>query len=245
METLEEELSQFLTPEANPALKVLAAENLMGLTGTEEGQAFLRNSDSLLSGVVVLASDRILEVKERALKTIINISGDDSTSWKILNFKSCEERMAEWLKQMTDSSYRNADLMCKMVSNLTRGEKCAERVSKWILNGKDDSNCVIEKMVLALCTVKYNEHADLHYMAAVLSNLSQIREIRAFIMDKEKCIFQRLLPFTESQGSIIRRRGVIGVLKNCCFDTGLYGFISSTCTFPNFQLHSACELIIS
>lgn len=38
-------------------------------------------------------------------------------------------------------------------------------------------------------------------------------------MDRDRCVIQRLLPFTEYSGSLIRRSGVIGTLKNCTFDT--------------------------
>lgn len=33
-----------------------------------------------------------------------------------------------------------------------------------------------------------------------------------------RCVFQRLLPFTQYQASVIRRGGVVGTLRNCCFD---------------------------
>lgn len=33
-----------------------------------------------------------------------------------------------------------------------------------------------------------------------------------------RCVIQRLLPFTQFQASVVRRGGVIGTLRNCCFD---------------------------
>lgn len=38
-------------------------------------------------------------------------------------------------------------------------------------------------------------------------------------MDRDRCIFQRLLPFTEYHDSTVRRGGIVGTLKNCTFDT--------------------------
>lgn len=35
-----------------------------------------------------------------------------------------------------------------------------------------------------------------------------------------RCVLQRLLPFTQYQASVVRRGGVIGTLRNCCFDHG-------------------------
>jgi hypothetical protein len=37
-------------------------------------------------------------------------------------------------------------------------------------------------------------------------------------MDKNQWIFQRLLSFVEYEESTIRRGGIIGTLRNCCFD---------------------------
>lgn len=217
METLEKELAQFLTLEAAPSLKCVAVENVMGLTGAEEGRDFILNSDRVLSSLVILTTDKIPDVKEMALKTLINIAIEEKASWKVLNADKCDSIISEWFDLMLDSKSQHADLVCKMVSNLTRGEKCAEFVSKVILK---DNKAVIEKLVKALCTVKYNKNASLHYLAALLANLSQVRMVRELLMDREQCMFQRLLPFTEYQESIIRRHGVIGTLKNCCFDTG-------------------------
>lgn len=37
-------------------------------------------------------------------------------------------------------------------------------------------------------------------------------------MDREQCIFQRILPFVEYEESNVRRGGVVGTIRNCCFD---------------------------
>lgn len=38
------------------------------------------------------------------------------------------------------------------------------------------------------------------------------------LVDKNQPIIHKLLPFTEYKESIVRRGGVVGTLKNCCFD---------------------------
>ena len=42
----------------------------------------------------------------------------------------------------------------------------------------------------------------------------------SYLLDRERVVFQRLLPFTDYQESLVRRTGVVGAIKNCCFDTG-------------------------
>lgn len=33
-----------------------------------------------------------------------------------------------------------------------------------------------------------------------------------------RCLLQRLLPFTQYEASAVRRGGIVGTLRNCCFD---------------------------
>lgn len=216
-ELLEKELAPFLRIETKEEIKTVAVENVVGLTGSDEGRAFLQDSDILLGGIVSLTDDKRIDIKDSIFKALINLTSNEDTCWTILNLKNCKNKFVDWLKSALDQSCPNADTICKLLSNLTRPEKCANVVSKQVLENKDIS---VEKIVQALCNVDYNSKADLHYLAAVLSNLSQIREMRCKIMDKERCIIQRLLPFTEFKQSAVRRGGVIGTLKNCCFDTG-------------------------
>lgn len=42
--------------------------------------------------------------------------------------------------------------------------------------------------------------------------------VHRYLMDKDRSVIQRLLPFTEYASSLVRRGGIIGTLKNCCFD---------------------------
>ncbi len=70
------------------------------------------------------------------------------------------------------------------------------------------------------CRENYNAHAQLHYLGPVLSNLTQIKDARLALLDRDHYVIQRLLPFTEYAQSLVRRGGIVGALKNCCFETG-------------------------
>uniref|UniRef100_A0A8C7X6P6 Protein HGH1 N-terminal domain-containing protein n=1 Tax=Oryzias sinensis TaxID=183150 RepID=A0A8C7X6P6_9TELE len=76
----------------------------------------------------------------------------------------------------------------------------------------------LAKLVDIFCAEAYNAKANLHYLGPLLSNLTQLPEARHTLMDRDRCVFQRLLPFTQYQASVIRRGGVVGTLRNCCFD---------------------------
>ncbi|KAI1901591.1 hypothetical protein AGOR_G00035980 [Albula goreensis] len=74
-------------------------------------------------------------------------------------------------------------------------------------------------------------------ISTILSNLSRhektckevfrLPEARNFILDKERCVVQRLLPYTQYDDSTIRRGGVVGTLRNCCFDYAHHGWLLS------------------
>lgn len=76
----------------------------------------------------------------------------------------------------------------------------------------------LERLVRALCTPGYNARAPLHYLAPLLSNVSQRPAARAFLLDPDRCVVQRLLPLTQYPDSSVRRGGVVGTLRNCCFE---------------------------
>ncbi|XP_012578320.1 PREDICTED: protein HGH1 homolog, partial [Condylura cristata] len=74
------------------------------------------------------------------------------------------------------------------------------------------------RLVRALCTPGYNARAPLHYLGPTLSNLSQLPAARAFLLDPDRCVVPRLLPLTQCSASSVRRGGVVGTLRNCCFE---------------------------
>jgi len=66
----------------------------------------------------------------------------------------------------------------------------------------------------------FNPNADFHYLATVFLNMSQSFAGRELFLDRKLCLIPRLLPYTQYQGSSVRRGGVVGLLKNLCFEIG-------------------------
>lgn len=46
----------------------------------------------------------------------------------------------------------------------------------------------LAQLVVMLCTEAFNPHAKLHYLAPLLSNLTQLPEARRFLMDKDRSV---------------------------------------------------------
>lgn len=45
-----------------------------------------------------------------------------------------------------------------------------------------------------------------------------LRPVLTGALSSPRCMLQRLLPFTQYEGSAVRRRGVVGTIRNCCFE---------------------------
>ena len=48
--------------------------------------------------------------------------------------------------------------------------------------------------------------------------LNITRLVCSYLTDRNRCLIQRLLPYTEYAESKLRRGGIVGTLRNCCFD---------------------------
>lgn len=89
-------------------------------------------------------------------------------------------------------------------------ENLDKNYSKWL-----------ENLIQAFSTIDFNSKKNnLDYLSALLVNLTQSKAIRQRL--KENDHLKRLLCFTDQKHSIIRRGSVACVLKNCCFDHGLF-----------------------
>ena len=68
----------------------------------------------------------------------------------------------------------------------------------------------------------------MHYLSPFISNLSQVADARKQLVDKDNpVIISKLLAFVEYKASHVRRGGVIGTLRNCCFDTSDHEWLLS------------------
>ena len=86
----------------------------------------------------------------------------------------------------------------------------------------------VDHLVNILCQEKYNSGGqEMNFLGPVLSNLSQLPEVRNHILDRQKCVIQRLVAFTEYSASVVKRGGVVGTIRNCCFDTDHHDWLIS------------------
>lgn len=165
---------------------------------------------------------------------MINISADEKGAAALINLdvsKDCpplqtppDNIISQALKNIFDPESRIADHCCMILSNLSRPSHLIEKVIDIIEN----SHKSFEELINVFTKNQFNKNnAKLHYLGPVLSNLSQSHRVRMQILHKNKCVIQRLLPFTEYKDSLVRRGGIVGTLKNCCFETDFHEWLLS------------------
>ncbi|XP_019123811.1 protein HGH1 homolog [Larimichthys crocea] len=204
------ELLSFLSPGTRADVKAQATEYFLGLSGHRDGCRFLRSKPDILAGLFALTSDISIAIVKDCYYIFINLSADETLHQVLVGDVKV---LPVLLKKLLDPEFMFSDQICTILSNLTRHEKTCKTVFKVI-----QEEVGLAQVVEIFCTEGYNKNAKLHYLGPLLSNLTQLPEARNYILDKDRCVVQRLLSFTQFQASAVRRGGVIGTLRNCCFD---------------------------
>ncbi|XP_028044886.2 protein HGH1 homolog isoform X2 [Monomorium pharaonis] len=232
MESLQE-ISKYLSPNNRFDLRLCALNQVLHVTATTDGRELLLKLPETLKQLVILVQDSCAPISKCAAQTLVNITGDESGTNAMLiiseSSNSTEKNKSAvltaqepnqnlikvCLSSIMDKSSTLADLCCMILSNMTRPFHLVDRVITLI----EQTGYSWDEIVAAFTAKQYNTTGDkLHYLGPVFSNLSQSPHVRRYLMDRDRCVIQRLLPFTEYSASLIRRGGVIGTLKNCTFD---------------------------
>ncbi|XP_021415691.2 protein HGH1 homolog [Oncorhynchus mykiss] len=205
------ELLSFLTLDTRPDVKGQATEYILGLSGNRDGCRYLQTKPDFLKALVTLTTDPSIAIVKDCYHSLINLSADETMHQPLIKDS---DFLPMLFKNLLDPEFMFADRICTILTNLSRHVKTCKEVFK----AMQKQEIGLAQIVDIFCTEGYNKQTSLHYLGPLLSNLTQLPETRHFILDKERCVVQRLLPYTQYQASTIRRGGVIGTLRNCCFD---------------------------
>lgn len=223
MESLNE-LIDFLEANTRLDIKTLALHHVLSLTGSFESRKLLLSNSKCLKYLIQLAfaKEEQKSVNKDAFFSLINLSADEIDAGQMLYQNSNLVQML--LDYILDNKSPFADTACAVLSNLSRGKKNSQIIfEKYFTdsnNNSDKSASVsLAKLLQVFCTEKFNETNNLDYLAPFICNLTQLESVRNSILN-DLLIIQRLLPYTTYTRSIIRRGGIIGAIKNCCFNYG-------------------------
>ncbi|KAK0167625.1 hypothetical protein PV327_004997 [Microctonus hyperodae] len=222
------EIIEFLKVDSRLDFKAYALQIILSLTGTAEGREHLLGYPEILRQLIILSqvdASCITVAKDAAL-ALINISGDEIGAKALVLISetskiSATERPNDNLIHVCFSSILDkesslADPYCMILSNLTRPAVLVDRIVTLTEKANYNWNQIVH--AFAYANTYNTKGANLHYLGPVLSNLSQSLIVRKLLTDKTHPIIHKLLPFTEYKESLVRRGGIVGTLKNCCFD---------------------------
>lgn len=221
-EEVEKELLSFLDRSARTDLKAIAIEQLLGMTGTDDGKTLIGRSPRLLNAVLLLVADTNETVARNAILCVVNLSSDDFSVATLMELKECRDTMLYLLQSAVDPGYKLADPACSVLSNVTRLQSCAHALATDVLE-----KVGLDKIVEALCKTRFNKDADLHYLATFLMNMTQVSAVRLGLLERPRSLIKQLLPLTALATSSIHRRGIVGVVKNCCFEYDAHAWLLS------------------
>jgi len=212
VDQIDREILPFLSCSARGDVKAIALQYFLGLSGSKDGCDFVASYNKYLSALVSLTKDGDQSVTKDAYLSLVNLSTYEQTAMKILDLH--QEVPLDLLKYVLDKESKHTGIVCMLLSNLSRSEQCSRRIFDSILANVDVIG--FDKLVDAFCV---NQTATLNYLGSFFSNLTQIRDARHYLLDKKNRIMQRLLPFIQYEASLIRRGGIIGAIRNCCFES--------------------------
>ena len=211
------ELCEFLSPSARLDLRSTALDNVLGLTGSSEGLALLRKHTRLLQRLLELAGDSSQPVLCRdSHLALLNASADAELAESLVRLDAAPRL----LERVVDPKWKEADKVCMTLSNLTRWEIGSSAVSR-ALAGSGGCSVSLYKLVDVFGRVGYSKHANYDYLATVFSNISQLGLVRKMFLNRDKCVVPSLLHYTQSS-SLTRRGGIVGLLRNLCFQVGTH-----------------------
>ncbi len=214
-EEMDQQVLPFLSLKAEPPVRAVAMEYFLGLTGTTEGQKFIGSRTQYLTAIVSLLEDKQLAIAKDAFLALINLTSDADIAASLMGQAGLVNRL---LKVALDDQTQHIDLACTVLSNLSRSKKCARDIIDLMADGPEDTS--FDRLIATFCK-ENTATTKRHYLGPLLSNLTQIQKARHQVLDQTRCVVQRLLPYTEYSASVVRRGGVIGTLRNCCFETGI------------------------
>ena len=212
-----QELRQFLQPSFQTEIKGVALDYIAGLTASEKGCNLITGTDQLVSSIIhLLIEDTNEEVKSSCLKILINILSDPENA-KQLGLLDKDFLYFLFIYVLHQES-RYADDAAMLLTNISRCEKNCKVLLTYFESVK---NVSLPDFVDAFCIMKFNKKDNqLSHVGSFLSNMTLLEQARKLFLDKDRCVLQRLLPYTTHKESKIRRAAAARIIKNVSFETG-------------------------
>lgn len=208
-----EDLAFFLKS-PSPNLKKAAVEIVQGLSGTDEGVHRLStHASTLLPPLLHLLSDPV-EISNPAAEALVNLSQDVAVADHLIQVNAVERAM-ELIGKPNSKVNKLLVMLLVNISNLDKGAARLLQEGDPKLSGLN-----IAKLVRFFSRFSSSEGGgedEYEHVANILVNVTRLESGRKVVLDMSRSILRQILPQIDSR-SVIRRQGVAGTVRNCCFD---------------------------
>jgi len=215
------EIAPFLLPTARADVRSMAVQYLLGMTGSEPGRLYIANNSELLQRLINVTDDDQAAIAKDAFLAIVNLAADADFADRIVKLPTAETLLGRLLMAALYDGRVEPNIACIALSNLSRSESAASVIAEFVTK-EHNPDIGVKRIIDILCKPDV-EGVD--YLAPFLSNLTQVSSIRRVLLDHEKVVFQRILPLVNYAKSEVRRGGIVGTVRNCCFETGTIIFM--------------------
>ncbi|CAM6106236.1 unnamed protein product [Calypogeia fissa] len=207
-----DDLAGFLSS-PSPQLRKATVEIVQGLSGTDDGIRVLAiKAPLLLPPLLKLLGDE-QEISQVAAEALVNLSQDEKLAEALISAGAVDKAME--LIGKTGCGINR--LLVMLLVNLTQREAGAVE----LLQEQDAklAGLHVNKLVRFFTRFSGNKQGEdaFEHVAAVLVNITRLKEGRTLILEQRRGLLKQILPQIDSR-SLIRRQGVAGTVRNCCFE---------------------------
>ncbi|XP_055330813.1 protein HGH1 homolog [Paramacrobiotus metropolitanus] len=228
--SLDEMVGLLKTHQTNAPLMSIALRSLAEATcvpANLENVAAHSDLVSQLIGMIDFQKDAPLEIRQQSylLEILVNISSHDGDR-SLETFIALRKCICAALLSFNENpALKDFSLLNKtfaILNNLTQRMIPAQEVfssishEQWrfLLGHFDAAN-------------RDPSSVQLVFFPSLLVNLSRLTEFRRFLLDHQRLVFQRLLPFMDQKFPVVIRAAVMRLVRNCSFDPDVHPWLLS------------------
>ncbi|XP_076452933.1 protein HGH1 homolog [Babylonia areolata] len=225
-DNLEADLLELLNPSTRADVRGVAVQQVLGMTGSKEGCAFITQHGKLLECLLQLLADKNPHIAKEAVKIMTNLTAEESAALALLQPSlelSMTEAMTRLLEQCLDPATTDTSLCC-VLTNLTRVADCARFVARVVMESEEERGG-LAKFVQRLGDLYNKKSPSFSAVSTVLMNLTQVPCVRRGLMVPPDRLLMQLLPIISVSSSLSACKAIIGTVQNCCFEYDFHDWL--------------------
>ena len=212
-----EDLASFLKS-PSPNLKKAAVDIVQGLTGSDEGARSLATRAADLVPPLLQLLTEPQEISKAAAEALVNLSQYPGVVHTVIKAGGVEKAME--IVGKPGSSLNK--LMVMLLVNITQIDEGTVRLLRGGGEGEDEKLAGLNVMKLVRLFSRSSDSQkagadDYEHVGSILVNITRLEDGRKLILDMSKGMLRQILPQIDAR-SVIRRQGVAGTVRNCCFE---------------------------